>query len=186
MGDPVAITAADLADANPLGGALLALNNAHAVELSELHASRFRHLVAQAFAAWRIGQAEALLLAFDQDADYDSPNFLWFRARLQRFVYVDRIVVATHARGRGHARRLYRDLFAKAGQAGHGQIVCEVNSAPPNPQSDAFHAALGFSELGTAAIHGGSKTVRYLVRDMTQPAPCSAGVAAVDPHRYGS
>ena len=43
-------------------------------------------------------------------------------------------------------------------------VVCEVNREPPNPASDAFHAALGFSEVGLAAIHGGSKTVRYLAR----------------------
>jgi hypothetical protein len=40
--------------------------------------------------------------------------------------------------------------------------VCEVNSDPPNPPSDALHASLGFKEVGSAAIHGGAKTVRYL------------------------
>jgi hypothetical protein len=43
-------------------------------------------------------------------------------------------------------------------------VVCEVNSDPPNPASDAFHAAMEFSEVGRAAIHHGSKTVRYLAR----------------------
>ena len=100
---------------------------------------------------------EAFLLAFDQAADYDSPNFLWFRDRTPRFVYVDRIVVAPAARGRGHARRLYDDLFAQARRAGHDQVVCEVNSEPANPASDAFHAALGFSEVGRATIHGGPR-----------------------------
>jgi predicted GNAT superfamily acetyltransferase len=33
---------------------------------------------------------------------------------------------------------------------------------PPNPASDAFHAALGFVEVGTASVHDGSRTVRYL------------------------
>ena len=142
---------------------LLALNNAHAVELSWLDARRFAELVERAFLARRIGR-DALLLAFDQDADYDSPNFLWFRARFARFVYVDRIVVAPPARGQGHARRLYDDLFRRAHGAGHDQVVCEVNTDPPNPASDAFHAALGFRELGSAAIHDGRKTVRYLRR----------------------
>ena len=32
----------------------------------------------------------------------------------------------------------------------------------PNPVSDAFHAALGFVEVGTASVHDGSRTVRYL------------------------
>jgi uncharacterized protein len=39
-----------------------------------------------------------------------------------------------------------------------------VNSDPPNPASDAFHAALGFEVVGEAAIHDGAKTVRYLAR----------------------
>ena len=156
------ITAGELADAVPLGGSLVALNNAHALELSPLDLGRFRHLAAQAFIAKRIGDVEAFLIAFDQGADYDSPNFIWFRDRYDRFVYVDRIVVAREARGRGHARRLYEDLFKSARQAGHDRIVCEVNSTPPNPESDAFHAALGFTEVGSGSL-GGGKTVRYLV-----------------------
>jgi predicted GNAT superfamily acetyltransferase len=143
--------------------AILALNNAHAVELSWLEPTRLATLLGRAFRARRIGEAEAFLMAFDQDADYDSPNYLWFRARHQHFVYVDRVAVSAEARGRGHARRLYADLIAAARKAGHGMVACEVNSDPPNPASDAFHAALGFTEVGQAAIHGGSKTVRYLM-----------------------
>jgi predicted GNAT superfamily acetyltransferase len=79
---------------------------------------------------------------------------------------------AGSARGHGFARRLYADLFARAGQAGHDIVVCEVNSDPPNPASDAFHAAQGFAEVGKAAIHQGSKTVRYLARAL-DPAPAS-------------
>lgn len=156
------LTVADLV--TPEGAALLALNNAHAVELSWLEPERLAHLVAEAFLARRVGVADALLLTFDQDADYDSPNFLWFRARYPTFVYVDRVVVADSARGRGLAKGLYDDLFAAAEAAGHARIVCEVNSDPPNPASDAFHAALGFVPVGTAEIHGGKKTVTYLER----------------------
>jgi predicted GNAT superfamily acetyltransferase len=166
--DPISITPSDLAASPDLAQALLALNNAYAVELSWLEPPRLAHLVAEAFLAERVGQADALLLAFDQDADYDSPNFLWFRSRYPRFVYVDRIVVAPSARGRGHARRLYDDLFQHALRCGHERVVCEVNREPPNPASDALHAALGFSEVGLAAIHGGSKTVRYLSRLLSE------------------
>jgi predicted GNAT superfamily acetyltransferase len=160
------IDAADLSNGGSLGIALLELNNAHARELSWLDPGRLQHLVAQAFLARRIGNLGAFLLAFEQDADYDSPNFLWFRARYPRFVYVDRIVVAASARGRGCARRLYQDLFERAGCAGHERVVCEVNSRPPNPESDAFHTALGFVEIGSASIHEGRKTVRYLSRPL--------------------
>jgi predicted GNAT superfamily acetyltransferase len=162
--EPQPVTAAEILPGTSLGTALLALNNAHAQELSWLEPARLQHLVEQAFLARRTGNLDAFLLAFDQSARYDSPNFLWFRSRYPRFVYVDRIVVASSARGRGHARALYDDLFKHAVAASHERVVCEVNTEPPNPASDAFHAALGFVEVGTASVYDGSRTVRYLSR----------------------
>ena len=140
--------------------AMLALNNDHAAQLSQMSADHITELIGRAFLAVRVGEADALLLAFDQGADYDSPNFQWFRGRYKRFVYVDRIVVAPHARGRGLARILYEHLFERARAAGHDRIVCEVNADPPNPVSDAFHAALSFSDIGSALLPSG-KRVRY-------------------------
>jgi uncharacterized protein len=163
---PQAFTSAEISQGELLGRAMLALNNAHSQELSWLEPERLQHLAAHAFFARRIGDLDAFLLALDQDAPYDSPNFLWFRVRYPRFVYVDRIVVASSARGRGHARQLYRNLFDQASLTGHDRVVCEVNARPPNPESDAFHAALGFTEVGSASIHNDSKTVRYLLRPL--------------------
>jgi hypothetical protein len=178
------ISAAELMPASPLSNALLALNNAHVRELSYLEPARLTHLVGEAFHARRIGRIEsrvdAFLLAFDQDADYDSPNFLWFRDRYPRFVYVDRIVVAASGRARGLARLLYLDLFERTMRAGHIHVVCEVNSEPPNPASDAFHAALGFAEVGSASIHNGSKTVRYLLRRLDDQAAVAGGSASTE------
>ena len=148
--------------------AILALNNAHAAELSWLEPERLSFLLGQAFYTRRIGNLEAFILCFDQDAGYDSPNFLWFRERYPRFVYVDRVVVAAEARGRGHARRLYEDLFDHVRRAGHAVVTCEVNADPPNPASDAFHAALGFAEVGNAVIHGGEKSVRYYAKPIAR------------------
>lgn len=147
--------------------AIRALNNRHARETSWLEADRFDHLLGQAYFACRIGDADAFLLGFDQTADYDSANYLWFRERYDRFAYVDRIVVAEHARGRGLARQLYETLFEKARADGHMLVACEVNSDPPNPGSDAFHEAMGFESVGSATIYGGERTVRYLTRKLT-------------------
>jgi predicted GNAT superfamily acetyltransferase len=160
------INAADVSPGSSLSAALLALNNAHAQELSWLEPERLQHLVQEALYVRCIGDLDAFLIAFDQDAQYDSPNFLWFRERYPRFVYIDRIVTAAQARGRGLAQQLYFDLFEQAAGAGHERVVCEINLSPPNPGSDAFHAALGFTEVGSAAIHGGAKTVRYLARPL--------------------
>ena len=143
---------------------LLSLNNAHAAELSLLDAGRLAHLLRQALWAARIGDVDAFTVMLDQSAAYDSPNHRWFRGRYPRFAYVDRIVVSPTARGRGLARALYAGAMQAAAAAGHTAITAEVNSDPPNPASDALHAALGFQQVGTASIHGGTKTVRYLMR----------------------
>jgi len=145
---------------------LLALNNAHAVELSPLTLVEFNRLIQGSFSAAAIQEGAGFLIAFDQIADYDSPNFLWFRERYDRFVYIDRVVTSPVTRGKGYAKALYADLFQRAKVAGHSRIVCEVNLDPPNPPSDAFHAALDFAEVGRASIHNGQKTVRYLLRSI--------------------
>ena len=152
-----------------IAAALLALNNAHAAELSWLEPARLHHLVQQSFMARHVGAADGLMIALDQDAEYDSPNFKWFRARFPRFVYVDRVVVAPVARGRGIARRCYGALFEAALRHGHTLVGCEVNAVPPNPRSSAFHAALGFDVIGSAVLDGSGKTVRYMARRLEPP-----------------
>jgi hypothetical protein len=165
--DPVlrAIRPDDLIGLNGPGDRMLALNNANAEALSFLESHELLYLVTETFHATRIGNVDAFLLSFDPLADYDSPNFRWFCERGEGFIYVDRVVVAPEARGRGLARHLYEDLFRMARHRGYDRVVCEVNSEPPNPASDAFHAALGFVEVGTAQISP-TKTVRYLQRDL--------------------
>lgn len=153
------ITAAEHAE-------VLALNNAHAVETSLLDEAKLARMLDEAFLATRIGEVDAFLIVFDEKADYDSPNFEWFRARWPTFVYVDRIVTGREARGKGYARALYRDLFEKAAARGHERVVCEVNFDPPNPVSDAFHAALGFVDVGRQLLQGSGKTVRYLSKNI--------------------
>ncbi len=146
--------------------ALRDLNNANARETSFLTGGDWQTLVAGAFAATCVPDAAALLITFDQDADYHSLNFKWFQARRPRFVYVDRIVVADRRRGHGLAARLYRDLFARAQAAGHGRVVCEVNLDPPNPGSDAFHRKMGFEDVGRAELEPKVKTVRYYEKQL--------------------
>lgn len=145
---------------------VLALNNAHATELSLLDGGQLAGLVRQALWAAQVGDVDGFLLLLDETAAYDSPNFLWFRERFARFAYVDRVAVAPAARGLGLARRLYAGAFAVASAAGHRVVAAEVNRVPPNPASDAFHTALGFREVGRAVVHGGARTVRYIVRDL--------------------
>jgi predicted GNAT superfamily acetyltransferase len=102
------------------------------------------------------------LIALTPDVQgYPSENFRWFQARYDDFVYIDRIIVAEGARGRGLGQRFYEDLerFAR-GRA--TRITCEVYTRPRNDGSLRFHARLSFHEVGTLDIGGGKKTVSLL------------------------
>jgi uncharacterized protein len=145
--------------------ALLALNNAHSRELGQIDMERLEHFASVAtlaIAIGQIGQPDAFLLAFDHAVPAQGPNHAWFLARHPRFLYVDRICVSPEARKRGLARALYAAVFAEADRRGTPVVCCEVNTEPPNPVSDAFHAALGFSEVGRAFLSDRGKSVRYL------------------------
>jgi hypothetical protein len=147
--------------------ALLALSNAHAREIGIFTRHAFAELVAMSFRTRMTPTRDAFLIALADRAPAIAPNYRWFAARFERFVYVDRVVVAERARGRGLGRLLYRDLMEAALNADHTTICCEVNVDPPNPVSDAFHAALAFAEIGRAFLPDRGKTVRYLVKELT-------------------
>jgi predicted GNAT superfamily acetyltransferase len=143
---------------------VLALNSAYAVELSWLEADELETLLQTAYLTLRIGSVDAFLIAFHETSTYDSPNFRWFQARYRRFAYIDRVVVVPECRGRGYASRLYCRVFAAAARSGRRIVACEVNSDPPNPESDRFHASLGFVQVGKARSEHNGKSVRYMAR----------------------
>lgn len=147
--------------------AVLALNRAFEAETAPLSAAELAAFRAMAAFTGCVDQGAAgFVTAMDQDADYDGTNFSWFRARYARFIYVDRIIVSPTAQGTGCGRALYEALFDAARDMGHPMIACEINVAPPNPQSVAFHAKLGFVQVGEAEILDGAKTVGYFVKDL--------------------
>jgi predicted GNAT superfamily acetyltransferase len=139
----------DLKDNHSVRAELLRLNNENARETSLLTRERLDGMIASARVATAVEPGIAFLLGFEQSDNYDGGHFLWFRERLDRFLYIDRIVVSQSQRRLGLGRLLYEDLFERAQLLGHTNIACEVNVRPPNPTSDAFHAALGFTEIGT-------------------------------------
>ena len=148
---------------------VLALNEAVEERTAPLDPARLSTLISKAsFAEARLdedGRVAGFLLGFDHDASHDSPNFRWFIDHSDAFAYVDRVVVAPWAQGRGVARALYADYAAQAHARGLVRMTCEVNRVPPNPESDAFHAALGFEELAQAIPVPG-RMVRYLSRPL--------------------
>ena len=144
---------------------ILALNAENEEATSPLDAARLRLMLGDAFHARAAKATDGFIIPFDQSSAYQSENYLWFRDRYPRFVYVDRVVVAASARRTGLARALYEHVFDTARRAGRQTVGGEVNVVPPNPASDALHASLGFVEVGRASLANG-KTVRYLIKDL--------------------
>ena len=104
------------------------------------------------------------VIAMDETSAYQSMNYLWFRARYPRFTYVDRIAIVPELKGRGLGRRIYDELGAMVRDRSP-LIACEVNVRPPNPESVAFHARIGFREVGQQDAEAGKKRVSLLIRD---------------------
>ena len=95
-------------------------------------------------------------------AEYASENYRFFDARSVDFLYVDRIVIDGERRGAGIGRALYEAVFELARTGGLREVTCEVNLDPPNPESLAFHARLGFARVGEQETKNGSVTVVLL------------------------
>ena len=143
--------------------ALHAINQANVPAVGDIPITRMEHFATVAdrftYLGGDPGRPEAgrpvgFLIALTPEADYGSPNFLWFREREASFLYVDRIAVEASARRAGAGRRLYDDLFARARAAGVPQVTCEVNLEPRNDVSLAFHESLGFRPVGEAFAQG--------------------------------
>jgi uncharacterized protein len=113
------------------------------------------------------GALAGFVLVLAPGADYVSPNYRFFCERSDDFRYVDRIAVAPSAQGTGLGRSLYEAVFDHARRAGSPRVDAEVNLVPPNPDSQAFHAAMGFVEVGRQWIKDGTSQVQMLERDLT-------------------
>ncbi len=143
-------------------GRILELNLESEHFLSPLSVPHLTHLYAEASVRRVIaehGLVQGFLLAFREGADYDNENYQWFVARYAQFLYVDRVVIASAARGRQCGYRLYEDLCVTARASGVGIITCEYDTDPPNEASRRFHERFGFREVGCQRVAGGTKAV---------------------------
>jgi predicted GNAT superfamily acetyltransferase len=88
---------------------------------------------------------------------YDSVNYLWFSERYDEYLYLDRIMVAEHARRRGIGSLVYNAMEDHGRR--YGRLLCEVNSDPPNEPSLAFHYGRGYLERGRQRMPDGHEVV---------------------------
>jgi predicted GNAT superfamily acetyltransferase len=145
--------------------AVLALNQASVLELSPLDDQRLRYILTLAHRGLLIerdGETLAFAIAIAPGADYDSRNYVRLGELFERFLYLDRIAVAGHARRQGLGATLY-DAIEDAARA-FGRMVLDVNVSPPNEPSLAFHAARGYQPL--EHVQHADKTVVLMSKEL--------------------
>ncbi len=141
---------------------ILALNAESVHFLSPLTAERLAELNRESAYHRVVATDESVggfLLALREGCAYDSPNYQWFAARYEKFLYVDRIVISVAHQGQRIGQHLYSDLFAFARRTDAGMVACEFDVDPPNEPSRRFHARFGFQELGSQWVAAGTKRV---------------------------
>lgn len=122
-----------------------------AAELSRLMTLPHEHRV-----ALRGTGVAGYLLAFHGGAPYEGEEFRAFGQFFSGpYLYVDQVAVAPAFRATGVGRCLYEAIQSLAALQGIGTLCCEVNLAPANPGSQAFHRRLGFGPVATLTTRDG-------------------------------
>lgn len=148
--------------------AVLAVNNAAGEGILPMSKAQLRHFydIADYFRVADVdGHLAGFLVALREDADHDSSNFLWFRERLPRFLYIDRIVIARDSRRHGLGRVFYSDVQSYA-EVRVPQLACEVFLEPRDDATLLFHGSFGFHEVGQQRMPGNDRPVSLLCKEL--------------------
>ena len=147
---------------------VLALNNAAGPAILPLDANRLRRFFRSAEyfrVAERDGGIAGFLVGFGADADHDSGNYAWFRERYPRFLYIDRIVVASRRRGGGLGRAFYADVQSHA-ELRYPHLACEVFLEDGNDPALLFHGSFGFREVGQRVMPEAGIRAAMLMKEL--------------------
>lgn len=151
--------------------AIVELNNDAYPAVPIMTAEEIAELLVAADYAWAASEDGndnilGIIIGMHTGTPYAGESYRWLEERAARngtdFLYVDRIIVADGTRGKGIGRALYDAVFELAKAEGRAEVTCEVNIEPPNPESLAFHARLGFEQVGVLDTKDGSVQVALL------------------------
>jgi predicted GNAT superfamily acetyltransferase len=148
--------------------AVLALNNVAGTGILATDSARMRHLYDNAH-YFRVAELDGViagfLIALRADADYASPNYRWFQAHYESFVYIDRIVIGVAWQGHGLGRVFYCDVGSYA-EVRVPLLTCEVFLEPRDDMAVLFHGTLGFQEVGQQNMGDTGPKVSLLAREL--------------------
>lgn len=147
---------------------ILALNAACTPAVGDMTREKYRQLVGwshRVLIAEAHGSPVGFVILIRPGSAYPSDNYVWFEETFGRHLYVDRIAVSDQARGTGAGRALYEEALRLAAELGEERVTAEVNEVPPNPESMAFHAKMGFRHL-KSRMSGAGKMVAMLERSL--------------------
>lgn len=94
----------------------------------------------------------AFLLGISSRQPVDNFTWHWFMMRLDSFLYIDRMVVASAKRRQGCARSLLEEALSWCRKEGIDHLVCQVHDRPPNPAAHAFCRNLGFQAIESVML----------------------------------
>ncbi len=138
---------------------ILAINNNSGESILPIDRARMARFleIARYFRVAEInGQVAGFLIALTPEADYDSPNFTWFKAHYPEFVYIDRVVMTPDHRRSGIGRLFYADVLSFA-EVRQPILVTEVFIEPRDDVSLLFFKTQGFVEAGQQVLPNGRR-----------------------------
>lgn len=150
------------------GEFILSLNAASTPAVSEMSREALGDISAWAnriLVAEAGGVAAGFIILVRPGSAYPSDNYAWFEQHFPRHLYIDRVAVRGDVRAQGIGRALYEEALRLCRELGEERLTAEVNEDPPNPESMAFHARLGFRHLLSRRSLSG-KTVAMLERPL--------------------
>ena len=106
-------------------------------------------------------KTQGFCMVLSPQSDYQSPNYLYFKARYTHFIYLDRIALSSAIQGQGYGPLLYEEIEQRLKPK---LFTLEVNIKPPNEGSLRFHLREGFKVIAEEETRPG-KLVALMLRE---------------------
>jgi uncharacterized protein len=138
---------------------ILAINNNAGESILPIDGARMARFleIARYFKVAEVdNQVAGFLIALTPEADYDSPNFRWFKSRYSEFLYIDRLVITPNNRRSGVGRLFYADVLSFA-EVRQPLLVTEAFIEPRDDVSLLFFQTQGFTETGQQNVSNGRR-----------------------------